>query len=232
MHSNGSEHDPEFDGFDMLSVAADELESGLQSLIGRVEMLERIVASPRAAVLTKQIAGDAERLQRVIRDYLAFGQLYRRPLCVDARPVALLPLLVGIAERARDSFGAFPDLRCASGACGLIDRERMEQALWHIVRNAFEHGGPPVVVGVEVTGEWLECGVGDCGAGFDTLVSPADASRQATALGSRGIGLSLASAIIEAHGGTLWIGRARCGGAHIGFRLPASRSPACRHAAE
>ena len=48
----------------------------------------------------------------------------------------------------------------------------------------------------------------------------------ASGQGGVGLGLAIARAIVEAHGGSTWAEETPGGGATVGFRLPVARAPA------
>jgi two-component system sensor kinase FixL len=53
----------------------------------------------------------------------------------------------------------------------------------------------------------------------DTLFDPFQTNKDS----GMGIGLSLSRAIVEAHGGKLWVDKGRQNGALFGFHLPVSK---------
>jgi len=110
------------------------------------------------------------------------------------------------------------------------DAHRIEQVLLNLLSNAIRHspeGGRILVRVVQDRGS-LRVEIQDSGPGlsasdlrhvFDRFYR-ADASR-AGAVGA-GLGLSIAKALVETHGGTIWAENAPEGGARFGFTLPIS----------
>ncbi len=106
------------------------------------------------------------------------------------------------------------------------DPELLGRAIRILLDNAVRHGRPPVTVTV-VTGDGrVRLAVRDSGAGlppgseervFERFYR-ADAARSGE---GSGLGLSIARAIIEAHGGTIRAGTAEGGGAVMTMELPA-----------
>ena len=98
----------------------------------------------------------------------------------------------------------------------------------NLLENAVFHakGMENLLLRVEVKGSWAYFYVEDDGGGlpeeklsrlFTGMLdseSPTDQSRS-----SMGIGLSVCSAIIKAHGGEIWANKRAGGGTEVGFRL-------------
>lgn len=113
----------------------------------------------------------------------------------------------------------------------LADPQRVEQILLNLFSNALRHtpSGGTIMVHVATSGEGIYVEICDSGAGlseqdlrhvFDRFYQ-ADASR--TEGTGAGLGLSIAKAWVEAHGGRIWAKNAAGGGACFGFLLPRRR---------
>jgi len=211
----------------ILSTVAHELNNELQVVLARVELmsLDAGCASQAARLRT-----DIGRLSALVRDYLTYGELHQRPLCLDVQPTPLGPLLAEIQEEAALALGEAPVVECVFGLSTLTDRRRLHQALWNLVRNAVRHGKPPVTITATEHGGTVTIGIGDCGGGFAPGMTQARLHGRFSVNGGSGIGLWLASAIVEGHGGRIWLGRATCGGAHVGVSLPSARGCSAVHA--
>ena len=112
------------------------------------------------------------------------------------------------------------------------DRDRLEQVLINLLSNAVRHtpdGGTVTVEALQRDEGRLQVSVCDSGTGltdedlehvFDRFYR-ADKSRSRGS-GGTGLGLPIAKAIVEAHGGTIWAENAPNGGACLRFTLPRS----------
>ena len=121
-----------------------------------------------------------------------------------------------------------PDLPPAAG-----DRQRIQQVLLNLMANALRHtpAGGEILVTARADGSEIEVSVCDTGPG----ISPEDAAhlfarfyrgREERAAGTgTGLGLSVAKAIVEAHGGRIWAENRPTGGACFHFTLPRAPTP-------
>lgn len=113
-----------------------------------------------------------------------------------------------------------------SVACSRGNREQLSRVLFNLIQNAIHHTPPDgsVTVHVEDREGSVEIEVADTGAGIaaeqrDRVFEPffrGDAARQSP---GAGLGLAIARAIVEAHGGSIWLEEARVG-TRVRFRLP------------
>jgi signal transduction histidine kinase len=105
------------------------------------------------------------------------------------------------------------------------DPERLQRVLFNLIQNAIRHTPTDgsVTVRAEPAGDWVEVEVADTGAGippeereriFDPFVR-GDGERDAGA----GLGLALCRAIVEAHGGRIWLADSDVG-TRVRFVIP------------
>ena len=106
------------------------------------------------------------------------------------------------------------------------DSVALPRLLDNLISNALHHGAPPVQVSLTVVENWILLTVTDHGPGIAPerraeAVKPfvrLDEARTRT--GNVGLGLALAEAIAQAHGGTLSLDQASHGGLEVNVRLP------------
>ena len=107
------------------------------------------------------------------------------------------------------------------------NREQLRRVLFNLIQNAIHHTPPDgsVTVRAQAVDGHVEIEVADTGAGIaadqrDRVFEPfyrVDQSRQAP---GAGLGLAISRAIVEAHGGSIWLEDAPIG-TRVRFRLPA-----------
>jgi signal transduction histidine kinase len=114
-----------------------------------------------------------------------------------------------------------------TAACSHGNREQLSRVLFNLIQNAIHHTPPDgsVTVHVEALEDGVEIEVADTGAGIaaeqrDRVFEPfyrGDAARQPP---GAGLGLAISRAIVEAHGGSIWLEDTLVG-TRVRFRLPA-----------
>ena len=109
--------------------------------------------------------------------------------------------------------------------------EQLQRVLFNLIQNAIRHtpaDGSVVVRGQPVAGSAVEIEVADSGEGIDPALGGRifepfvqGPSRMAGQNGSAGLGLAIARAIVDAHGGRIWLADSGPG-TRIRFSLPAA----------
>ncbi len=109
------------------------------------------------------------------------------------------------------------------------DPERIQRVLFNLIRNAIHHtpADGSVTVRAEATGDGIEVEVADTGTGVplperERIFEPfyrggPDAAREGD---GAGLGLAISRAIVETHGGRIWIAPGESG-TRVRFALPA-----------
>lgn len=216
-----------------LAVVAHDLRNPLASIVAHAEMLRNLLP-PHAAAQQRQglarIEEIAQRTTSLVEDLLAISRLDGAGLAVRPRPV-LPTRLLDEAEAMLAPLAARRSVRLTfegprDAPPVLADAARVLQVLSNLVGNALRF--TPADGRVRVT--WgaergaLVVAVADSGPG----VSPEQAPHvfgpfwQAEASDRRGTGLGLviARAIVEAHGGRIWLESRAGAGATFRFSLP------------
>jgi two-component system OmpR family sensor kinase len=192
--------------------ASHELKTPLTSVRGYAELFRRGAADrpEDLALVMSRIEAEAERMGILVDDLLLLARLDQgRPL--ERRPLDLTATVSELVDDHRMLHAQWPiDLRAPQPVTVNGDPLRLRQAIGNLLSNARAHTPPgtPVTVSVERDGENAVVEVADHGPG----IPPEDAARiferffradpsRARASGGSGLGLSIVSAIAEAHGG-------------------------------
>ena len=109
------------------------------------------------------------------------------------------------------------------------DPERLQRVLFNLIQNAIRHtpADGSVTVRAEPAGEWVEIEVADTGSGIpleerERLFDPFVRGTTGDDGGGRaGLGLALSRAIVEAHGGEIWLADSEAG-TRVRFVIPTS----------
>jgi signal transduction histidine kinase len=186
--------------------------------------LERGETGDRATSITRIIKSEIDRLERLVREFLAFA----KPTPLDRRPVDLARLLAGIveliapeAEAARIAVKLETDTALPRAAG---DAERLRQVVLNLTRNAVEalqERGGTLTLRARGRDDLLEIDVEDDGPGFPNELPVFDAFFTTKDQGT-GLGLSLVHRIVADHRGTIAVA-SRPGRTCFTFTLPVSQ---------
>jgi signal transduction histidine kinase len=214
---------------DLVATVAHELRTPLSAVKGFTTTLlrrwERFDDGERREMLAA-IRSDADRLARLIADLLDVGRIDAGRLELRRRPVDLAAL-VDRQVAAQLAAGAEVDFRIeqnASLGAPRVDADKIEQVLGNLLDNARRHGAGAVTVRLEPCAEGVAITVSDQGRGVPAEQTHLIFQRfwHDDRHGGTGLGLYVARGIVEAHGGTIGVGRAAGGGAAFRFTLPAA----------
>jgi signal transduction histidine kinase len=212
----------------MAAGLAHEVRNPLNSASLQLTLLKRRlgkedVAPASLLPIADLVQQEIERLDRLVRDFLAFAQ--PRPLALQATALealcrGVLALLEPEAEAARVRFATelAPELPTLP-----VDPERLKQVLLNLVRNAIEamSDGGTLTMRTRAAGEHVELEVEDTGPGFGEETPVFDAFFTTKPQGT-GLGLAIVHRIVSDHGGTLRV-RSRPGSTCFTVSLPVER---------
>jgi signal transduction histidine kinase len=201
---------------ELLSDVAHELRTPLATIDGYLQAIDDGVMAPDARVLGS-VRGEVSRLERLVDDLQKVSRAEERQLdlhlsripprqLVEAARTAAAP---GYADKgvrlSADTDGELPPVQ--------VDPDRLGEVLANLLENALRHtpAGGTVSIGAHANGAGtVELAVTDSGEGIAPEHLPrvferfyrADHARD-RAHGGSGIGLAIAKAIVEAHGGRI-----------------------------
>ncbi len=216
---------------DLVSTVAHELRSPLTSVKGFTATLlakwDRFTEEQKKLMLNT-VNTDADRVTRLLAEVLDVSridsgriQMRKQIVDLDLTLRRVVDGKVAAGEATHDRFAVFTDGKLPEM---WLDSDKIEQVLHNLVDNALRHGAGTVTIVMRGTPTGAEVTVADEGEG----VPEASASRVfakfwrgATRGNGTGLGLYIARALIEAHGGTIMVGRAPGGGAEFRFVVPA-----------
>jgi signal transduction histidine kinase len=219
----------------LLAVVAHDLRNPLGAVAMYAEMLASMQPDDgddytRAALAT--IHASAAGMQRLVADLLDASTLQQGALRVrraERRVGAVFDEAERILRPLAEAGGVRLAVHAAAGAgerCAAVDGVRLVQVLSNLVGNAvkFTPAGGAVDVRYDVTGDGVVASVADTGPGID----PDDLPHLFTAFWRRdrrdgrgaGLGLWIARAIVEAHGGHLRVESRPGHGTTFHFTLP------------
>jgi two-component system sensor histidine kinase KdpD len=223
----------------LVSSVAHDLRTPLASIkVAVSDLREPGIVLPEAARsdLLETIEEQTDRLTRLVTTVLDLWRLEAGALKPRREPVEaddLIDEAAALVERSLDTSRlrrvVTPDLPPLE-----VDPTLIAQALANLLENAARHSPPDAEIAVEAargrgSENEVEIAVSDSGPGvpreqrdliFELFHRGADGGRA-------GLGLAIAKAFVEAHGGRIGVGPARGGGARFVLTVPAaSRSAA------
>lgn len=178
------------------------------------------------------IVRETLRLRRLVKDLHMMAKVEARAIQPQRKPIRLaalvdeeLAVLATEFERANvEPRNAIPFNLPAV----FVDPDMLTRVFSNLCDNALRHTPPGGSVSIEAMqhGDQVLVAVTDSGEGIPTGALPlvferffrADSARQA-ATGGSGLGLAIVRAIIEAHGGSVWVENVPSGGARFIFSL-------------
>lgn len=205
------------------STVAHELRNPLASIRGLAQLVLRDAADPKLAERVGVVAREAERMTAVLDAFRSF----RLPLSeLELQPVDLRAL-TREACALHEALAGERDvaLVLADGAplTTVGDPHKLLQALVNLVRNALQAApaGSRVSVTAARVGDGVEVAIEDAGPGFPALlVREGPTLGRTTKPDGTGLGLVLARAIADQHGGALRLEARLGGGARAVLALP------------
>jgi signal transduction histidine kinase len=216
-----------------ISVVSHELKTPIALIKGYVSTLRREDASWDREVVQDSLAvieEEADHLTELIENLLDASRLQAGALAIHAADIDLKALTERIAHRFQTQSDSHriivefpPDFPVV-----LADEDRIGQVLSNLISNAQKYspeGGEIHIRGTIQPDQVIVC-VSDQGVGispadipfvFERFYRSSDHSRRTK---GAGLGLYLARAVIEAHGGRIWVDQKAGQGARICFSLP------------
>lgn len=171
-------------------------------------------------------------LSTMIDDLFELSRIEAGDIDWSMRQVELALLLdETVAAMRPEARASGVEIRTEMGADSLparADPERIQRVLFNLIRNAIRHtpADGSVTVRAEATGEGIEVEVADTGEGIplperERIFEPfyrggPDAARDSD---GAGLGLAISRAIVETHGGKIWIAPGESG-TRVRFALP------------
>jgi two-component system sensor histidine kinase VicK len=224
---------------DFVANVSHELRTPLTAVKGLIETLrDGAVDDPEVRDrFLETVESETDRLIRLVNDLLILSRADSEALNLQREPVDLGRLATETAERLAAQAEAHEVvLRVEVGAGtppALADGDRIEQVLVNVLDNAIKYSRPGGVVTVEVgegPTQMVQVRVRDEGMGIPKeelsrvgeRFYRADKARSRSEGGS-GLGLAIAQALVDAHGGRLWLESEEGEGTVVTFVLPFGR---------
>lgn len=214
-----------------------ELRTPLTAIKGSMEgLMDGLL--PATPETFQQIYSEADRINRLVDDLQELSRVEARAFALDLRPVDVSSIVQTVIKRHAPQaetkqialqIDLAPDLPPL-----LADEDRLVQVLTNLTGNALQHTpeGGRVTISAGRSQQEIQFSVRDTGAGIPPEHLPhifdrfyrVDKSRTRRGGGGSGIGLTIARALVEAHGGRIRAESAGEGqGSTFMFSLPVAK---------
>jgi PAS domain S-box-containing protein len=216
-----------------IGVLSHELRTPVTSIFGGTQVL--ITKGARLDEATRQelladVAGEADRLQRMIENLLILARVERGADVLEVSPILLHRVLPSVIERERAQASGTTIVSGIPTSLPLVagDEESLSLVVRNLLSNAVKYAGAGATVHVTVTVDGpsaVSVRVLDDGPGLDpdeasSLFDLYYRSRSALSAPGSGIGLFVCRELVTAMGGRIWARPRPDGGAEFGFTLP------------
>jgi two-component system KDP operon response regulator KdpE/two-component system response regulator VicR len=219
---------------DFVALVSHELRTPLTAIQGCVQtLLSGGEADPkRTHEFLQIIAEQGDRLQELIDNLLSLSQVEAGALRLRRELVQPEQLLQSVLRQLRDRLSGLRVQTDFAAGKRLVsaDPRRIEQVLFNLLDNArkFSPSGSVITIYTKHSADTVTLGVRDQGPGIPARERERVFERfyqleQTTTrnVGGSGLGLAICKAIVEAHGGHIWVAEAPGHGAEFAFSLPA-----------
>ena len=223
---------------DVLAVVSHDLKNPLSSIMMSAAMLSQalsageIVETANPKKWTANITRSADRMNRLINNLVDVMRVEAGRLEIEKKRhgvVSLVQDAIELQEALSTAKGLNLVAKIGPGGDAdiLCDRDRVLQVFANLIGNGikFTPAGGSITVRVERTGGEVQFAVADTGLGIPKEELPHVFDRfwqaQRTARLGTGLGLTIASGIVEAHGGRIWVESRAGSGTTFFFTLEA-----------
>jgi len=217
-----------------ISVISHELQTPIAIIKGYASTLARTDTTfepTSLRVRLRAIEEEADRLNKLVANLLYASRIQAGSILMEIVPLDLPPLIEGVMRRLQ---AKSPDVEVTLDIptnlpTVMADRDRIEEVLQNLLDNAVKYSPRQraLTVTCRATGDEVMASVSDAGMGislrdqahiFDRFQRAGDQSSQA--LPGAGLGLYICRAIVEAHGGDIWVESTLRQGSTFSFSLP------------
>ena len=212
-----------------VAIASHELRTPATSVYGVLKTL-----ADRGSELTQELRDEllhvgveqGERLRRLLEELLDLSRLDARAITVEPRPIVLKSALADVVHGAL-SASDLVELDIPENLAAVVDPLVLDRVISNLLANAVRYGEPPIRIVAYQRDRHLRVAVEDSGPGvpeeLEGRVFERFARGGAVGKTGHGLGLAIARAYAQAHGGDL-VYDPRSSGARFELLIPQERN--------
>jgi two-component system sensor histidine kinase KdpD len=220
----------------LLDSVAHELRTPLTSITAAITSLRSndLLDKEQSSELMEVIEEEAGRLDRLVGQAMEMAELDAHDIKLDMQPHSIRQAVEAAMEELQTQLRSHPvDVRLPDSLpVAQIDLDRIAKVIQHLLENAAKYSAEtsPIFVSAEVLNGRLITSVADRGVGVDDLERTMIFDKFYRGQGQRyrvqgtGMGLAIAKAIVEAHGGSIDVTSQPGHGSVFSFSLPLERT--------
>jgi len=218
---------------EFINIAAHELRTPTQSILGYAEILE--MESERSRQLANPILRNAIRLQRLTGDILDVTRIESQTLRLNKEEFDLNEVISNVIKDFKSQIDSEKiklvyEYSRVNNIIVNADKNRLNQVISNLISNSIkfsqgEWGIISITTKKEQDSKTVTINVKDTGKGIDPEIIPRLFTKFATKSETgTGLGLFISKSIVEAHGGRIWAENNKDGkGATFYFTIPVSK---------
>jgi signal transduction histidine kinase len=190
-----------------VAIASHELRTPATSIYGVLKTLQarnnELTDELREELLQVGVK-QGDRLRRLLEELLDLSRLDAHAITVEPRPLVLKAALVDVVQGALSAADTV-ELDIPDDLAAVVDPLVLERVVSNLVANAVRYGAPPIRIVAHQSDRHLRVAVEDAGPGVPRELEGRIFDRFARGRGEagHGLGLAIARAYAQAHGGDL-----------------------------
>jgi len=232
---------------EFVSIASHELRTPVTSIKGFLELLlsdKPLALNEEQSRFLDAVRRNTDRLEKLISDLLDISRLESGMVIIEPSVFDFKEAVVNLVDEMQSELEDYDlEIKAPEYPSAVVveaDKDRILQVMTNLLSNAVKYSPPGSGIGIRIDGVsdgLLKISVEDQGPGIaeldiDNLVQKffrVDNSTTRSAAGT-GLGLAISKALVELHGGNIWVESKVGQGSTFSFTIPKERGLSLEHA--